>query len=97
MNRRSEEIEEIPTHSVFEAITKETRANKSITILTLPSAFKKETISPVYPNNLCVSIVPRGFENVTKLSSLSELFNLPIIEAQYTFDPQLSAIRELIK
>ena len=81
----------------LEAITKETRSIKSNTTLSLPSAFKGETIPPVDPTNLGMSIVPRAYKIVSKITSLHELFNLQFIESQYASDPQLNAIRDSIK
>ena len=92
------EIEELPTLSNIEAFTQETRSIICITTLSLPSAFNGEMIPPVELNSLCMSsIFPRGCRVVSKITSLPELINLQFIESQYAFDPQLSAIRDLIK
>ena len=44
-----------------------------------------------------MSIVPRGNKIVSKLTSLPQLFNLQFIESNYQSDPQLSAMREMIR
>ena len=78
-------------------ITKETKSIRTNTTVSLPSAFKGETISPVDPNNVCMSIVPRGIKIVSKITSFPEIFILQFFESNYVSDPQLSAIRDLIK
>ena len=96
LNSSSDEIEELPPNVSLEAVTKETRSIRTNTTLSLPSAFKGETIPPVDPNLVCMSIIPRNFKIVNKATSLPDLFNLKFIESNYVSDPQLSAIRDLI-
>ena len=96
MNSSSDEIEELPPNISLEAVTKETRSICTNTTLSLPSAFKGETVPPVDPNLLCMSIIPRNCKIVSKITSLLDLFNLKFIESNYVSDPQLSAIRDLI-
>ena len=43
-----------------------------------------------------MSIIPRNCKIVNKITSLPDLFNLKFIESNYVFDPQLSAICDLI-
>ena len=43
-----------------------------------------------------MSIVPRGYKIVSKITSLPELFNLQFTESNYVSDPQLSTVREFI-
>ena len=58
LNSSSDEIEELPQNNVsLEAITKETKSVHTNTTLSLPSAFKGETIPPVDPNSICKSII----------------------------------------
>ena len=95
LDSSTNEIEELSSSLHLEAITKETRSIKTNTTLSLPSAFKGEANPPVDPNTVCMSIVPRGYKIVSKITSLPELFNLQFIESNYVSDPQLSAIREL--
>ena len=54
LNSSSDENEELPPNVSLEAVTKETRSIRTNTILSLPSAFKGETVSPVDPNLLCM-------------------------------------------
>ena len=96
LNSSSDEIEELPPNVSLEAVTKETRSIRTNTTLSLPSAFKGETVPPVDPNLLCMSIIPRNCKIVNKVTSLPDLFNLKFIESNYVSDPQLSAIRDLI-
>ena len=96
LNSSSDEIEEVPPNVSLEAITKETKSVRTNTTLSLPSAFKGETIPPVDPNSICMSIIPRNCKIVNKITSLPDLFNLKFIESNYVSDPQLSAIRDLI-
>ena len=96
LNISSDEIEELPPNVSLEALTKETRSIRTNTTLSLPSAFKGETVPPVNPNLLCMSINPRNCKIVNKVTSLPDLFNLKFIESNYVSDPQLSAIRDLI-
>ena len=78
------------------SITKKTKSVRTKTTLSLPSAFKGETIPPVDPNSVCMSIIARNCKIVNKITSLPDLFNLRFIESNYVSDPQLSAIRDLI-
>ena len=56
LNSSSDEIEELPQNNVsLEAITRETKSVRTNTTLSLPSAFKGETIPPVDPNSICKS------------------------------------------
>ena len=48
------------------------------------------------PNSVCMSIIPRDYKIVSKITSLPDLFNLKIEESNYVSDPQLRAIRDLI-
>ena len=96
LNSSSKEIEELPPNVSLEAITKETRSIRTNTTLSLPSEFKGETVPPVDPNLVCMSIIPRNCKIVNKATSLPDLFNLKFIEPNYVSDPQLSAIRDLI-
>ena len=67
LNSSSDEIEELPQNTVsLEAITKETKSVRTNTTLSLPSAFKGETISPEDPNSLCMSVIPRNCKIVKK-------------------------------
>ena len=43
---------------------------------------------------MCMSILPRGYKIVSKITSLPELFSLQFIEANYVSDPERSAVRE---
>ena len=43
-----------------------------------------------------MSIIPRNYKIVSKITSLPDLFNLKFIESNYISDPQLSAIRDWI-
>ena len=97
LNSSSDEIEELPPNNVsLEAITKETKSVRTNTTLSLLSAFKGETNPPVDPTSICMSINPRNFKIVNKITTLPDLFNLKFIESNYVSDPQLSAIRDLI-
>ena len=96
LNSSSDEIEELPPNVSLEAVTKETRFIRTNTTLSLPSAFKGETVPTVDPNLLSMSIIPRNCKIVNKVTSLPDLFNLKFIESNYVSDPQLSAIRDLI-
>ena len=97
LNSSSDEIEELPQNTVsLEAITKETKSVRTNTTFSLPSAFKGETIPPVDPNSICMSIIPRNCKIVNKITFLPDLFNLKFIESNYISDPQLSAIPDLI-
>ena len=96
LNSSSNEIEELPQNVFLEAVTKETKSIRTNATLSLPSAFKCETIPPVDPNTICMSIFPRNSKIVNKIFSSSDLFNLKFIESNYVSDPQLSAIRDLI-
>ena len=61
LNSSSDEIEELPPNNVsLEAITMETKSVQTNTTLSLPSAFQGETIPPVDPNLICLSIIPRN-------------------------------------
>ena len=64
----SDEIEELQSNLNLESITKETRSIKTNTTLSLPSAFIGETIPPVDPNTVCMSIVPRSYKVVSKIT-----------------------------
>ena len=86
----------MPPNVSLEAVTKETRSIRTNPTLSLPSAFKGETVPPVDPNLLCMLIIPRNCKIVNKVNSLPDLFNLKFIESNYVSDPQLSAIRDLI-
>ena len=97
LDSSSDEIEELPSSLNLEAITKETKSVRTNTTLSLQSAFKGETIPPLDPNLVCMSIIPRGYKKVSKINSLPELFNLQFIESNYVSDPQLSATRDLLK
>ena len=92
----SDEIEELPPNVSLEAITKETKSIRTNKTFSLHSAFKGETIPPVDPNSICMSIIPGNCKIVNKINSLPDLFNLKFIESNYNSDPQLSAIRDLI-
>ena len=97
LNSSSDEIEELPQNTVsLEAITKETKSVRTNITLSLNSAFKGETIPPVDPNSICMSIIPRNCKIANKITSLPDLFNLKFIESNYVSDPQLSASRDLI-
>ena len=97
LNSSSDELEELPPNNVsLEAITKETKSVRTNTTLSLPSAFKGETIPPVDPNSICMAIIPRNCKIVNKITALPDLFKLKFIETNYVSDPQLSAIRDLI-
>ena len=96
LNSSSDEIEALLPNVSLEAVTKETRSIRTNTTLSLPLAFKGETVPPVDPNLLCMSIIPRNCKIVNKVTSLPDLFNLKFIESNYVSDPQLSAIRDLI-
>ena len=96
LNSSSDEIEELPPNVSLEAITKETRSIRTNTTLSLPSECKGETVPPVDPNLVCMSIIPRNCKIVNKATSLPDLFNLKFIESNYVSDSQLSAIRDLI-
>ena len=90
-------LKNYPQNTVsLEAITKETKSVRTNTTLSLPSAFKGETIPPVDPTSVCMSIIPRNCKIVNKITSLPDLFNLKFIESNYVSDPQLSAIRDFI-
>ena len=52
LNNSSDENEELPPNVSLEAVTKETRFIRTNTTLSLPSAFKGETLPPVDPNLL---------------------------------------------
>ena len=97
LDSSGDEIEELPSSLNLEAITKETRSIRTNTTVSLPSAFKSEKISPVDPNKVCMSIVPRVIKIVSKITSFPELFILQFFESNYVSDPQLRAIRDLIK
>ena len=77
----SDEIEELPPSLNLEAIKKETKSVRTNTTLSLPLAFKGETIPPVDPNWVCMSIIPRNYKVVSKITSLPDLFNLKCIES----------------
>ena len=96
LNSSSNEIEELPPNVSLEAVTKETKSIRTNTTLSFFSAFKGETVPPVDPSLLCMSIIPRNCKIVNKITSLPDLFNLKFIESNYVSDPQLSAIRDLI-
>ena len=96
LDSSSDDIEELPPNVSLEAVNKETRSIRTNKTLSLPSAFKGETIPPVDPNSICMSIIPRNCKIVNKITSLPDLFNLKFIESNYVSDPQLSAIRDLI-
>ena len=87
LNSSSDEIEELPPNVSLEAVTKETRSIRTNTTLSLPSAFKGETVPSVDPNLLCMSIIPRNCKIVYKVTSLPDLFNLKFIELKYVSDP----------
>ena len=97
LDSSSDEIEKLPSTLNLKAVTKETRSIKAKTTISLTSAFTGEIIPPVDPNNVCMSTVPRGYKIVSKMTSVPELFDLQFIKFNYVFDPQLSAIRDLIK
>ena len=71
LDSSSDEIEEILSSLNLEAVTEHSRSNKINSILSLPSAFKGESIPPVDPNNVCMSMVPRGYKFVSKITSPS--------------------------
>ena len=97
LNSSSNEMEQLPQNIVsLEAITKETKSVRANTTFSLSSAFTGETIPPVDPNSICMSIIPRYCKIVNKITSLPDLFNLKFIKSYYVSDPQLSAIRDLI-
>ena len=77
LDSSSDEIEQLTQNTVsLKAITKETKSVRTNTTLSLPSAFKGETIPPVDPNSICMSIIPRNCKDVNKITSLPNLFNL---------------------
>ena len=97
LNSSCDEIEELPQNTVsLEAITKKTKSVRTNTTLSLPLAFNGETIPPVDPSSVCMSIIPRNCKIVNKITSLLDLFNLKFNESNYFSDPQLSAICDLI-
>ena len=91
----SDEIEEIDQD--MQAITTEVRSTKTNTIISIPSVYPGESYPPVNPENRVMSVIPRNCKDVSKQTALPELFNLRFIESQYSSDPQLQAIIELIK
>ena len=60
LNRSSDEIKELPPNLSLKAVTKETKSIRTNTTLSLPSTFKSETIPPVDPNQIFMSIIPRS-------------------------------------
>ena len=91
----SDEIEEI--NQVLQAVTTEVRSIKSNTIISIPSVYPGKSYPPVNPEVRVMSIFPRNCKVVNKQNALPELFYLRFIESQYSSDPQLQAIIEMIK
>ena len=87
LNSSSDENEELPPNVSLGAVTKETRSIRTKTTLSLPSAFKGETVPPVDPNLLYMSIIPRNCKIVNKVTSLPDLFNLKFIESNMYLTP----------
>ena len=69
LNSSSNAIEELPPNVSLEANTKETKSIRTNSTLSLPSAFKGETIPPVDPISICMSIIPRNCKIVNKITS----------------------------
>ena len=91
----SDEIAEIDLD--MQAVTTEVRSTKTNTIISIPSVYPGESYPPVNPENRVISVIPRNCKVVSRQTALPELFNLRFIESQYTSDPQLQAIIEMIK
>ena len=91
------EVEELDRNPTLPAITTETTAIKTNTVLSIPSAFLGETFPTVDPKNCVMSILPRNCKIVQKNTALPELFNLKFIESQYASEPQLQAFYEMVK
>ena len=91
----SDEIEEIDQD--MQAVTTEVRSTKSNPIISIPSVYPGERYPPVNPENRVMSVIPRNCKVVSKQTALPEMFNLRFIESQYSLDPQLQAIIEMIK
>ena len=82
LNNSSDKTEELPLNNLsLEAITKETRSVRTSTTLSLPAAIKGETITSLDPNSVCMSIIPRNCEIVSKITALPDLFNLKFLES----------------
>ena len=81
----------------MQAVTTEVRITKSNTVISIPSVYPGESHPPVNPENCVMSVIPRKCKVVGKQTALPELFNLRFIESQYSSDPQLQAIIEMIK
>ena len=91
----SDEIEDIDQD--MQAVTTDVRSTKTNTIISIPSVYPGESYPPVNPENRVMSVIPRNCKVVSKQTALPELFNLRFIESQYSSDPQLQIIIELIK
>ena len=91
----SDETEEIDQD--MQAITTEVRSTKTNTIISILSVYPGKSYPPVNPENRVMSVIPRNCKVVSKQTALPELFNLRFIESQYSSDPQLQAIIELIQ
>ena len=81
----------------MQAVTTEVRSTKSNAIISIPSVYPGESYPPVNPENRAMSVVPRNCKVVSKQTALPELFNRRFIETQYSSDPQLQAIIEMIE
>ena len=83
----------------LEAETHHTRDIRCNTVISIPSAFGGELFPAAYPagGNVIMSVIPRDCKIVRKSSALPELFNLKLVEANYKGDPQMRAIKELLK
>ena len=92
-----DEVEELMRKVNLNASTTEMNSTKTNIILSIPSQFPEETFPAVNLAHTIMSIVPRNCKVVSKSRALPELFNLRFIESQYSSDPQLEAIYQLIK
>ena len=90
----SDEIQEIDQD--MQAVTTEVRSTKTNTIISIPSVYPGENYPPVNPENRVMSVIP-SCKVVSKQTAFPKLFNLRFIESQYSSDPQLKAIFEMIK
>ena len=78
----------------MQAVITEVRSTKSNTIISIPSVYPGKNYPPV---NRVMSVIPRNCKGASKQIALPELFNLLFMELQYSSDPQLQAIIEMIK
>ena len=90
-------MEKLDANPQLQAITTETTTTKTNTILSILSAFPRESFPAVDPTSCIMSIVPRNCKIIQKNTALHELFNLEFIESQYASDPQIQAIYEMVK